>query len=493
VPEPAATAALLAAIGLLLLLAGVASPLPGRLGVPALLLFLLLGIAAGSEGIGGIPFEDYALAFRLGCVALTLILFDGGLNTSAAVFRRVAVRATALATAAVVLTALVMAAVGIALGLAPGTAFLVGAVVSSTDAAAVFAVLRSSGVRLKDSTAATLEVESGLNDPMAMLLTVATTEALLAPQRAGPAEVGAFLAAQLAIGLAGGVGCGYLGRLLLRIVHLPAAGLYPVMTVAIAFLSFGISTVLGGSGFLAVYLSGIVLAAGHVPYRAGVRRVHDSLAWLAQILMFVILGLLVFPSRLVPTLATGFGLAAALAFVARPLAVLGVLAPVRAPWREKLFISWVGLRGAVPIVLASYPVLSGVPSAGEIFHLVFFVVVMSSLVPGATVGAAARWLGIAREHPPPAAASVELVSLREFPGEFVWYHVHPVSAAAGALVRDLSLPEGCLVALVVRGPSVVVPRGSTDLQVGDQICMFATPESRSFLDLLFGTGEEEPW
>jgi cell volume regulation protein A len=488
--EPSATALVLAAIGLLLLLAGLASPLSGRLGVPALLVFLSIGMAAGSEGVGAIPFDDHALTFRLGCVALALILFDGGLNTSLAVVRRVAGRATALATAGVLLTAILVAGVGVLLGLPPGIAFLVGAVVSSTDAAAVFSVLRGSGVRLKHSTAATLEVESGLNDPMALFLTVTTTEVLLHGERS-PVGLLAMLASQLALGAAGGLACGVAGRWLLRAVKLPAAGLYPVMTVAIAFLSFGAPTLLDGSGLLAVYVAGIALAHGQLPYRAGVRRVHDSLAWLAQILLVVLLGLQVFPSRLAPALATGATLAAALALVARPLAVLLVLAPFRAPWRERLFVAWVGLRGAVPIVLASYPVLRGVPAGDEVFHLVFFVVVLSSLVPGATVGAAARWLGIARESRPAHAASIEVVSLREFPGEFVWYGVDAISMAAGAQVKDLSLPVGSLVTLVVRGHEVVVPRGNTELRPGDQVCAFATPESRALLDLLFGTAEDE--
>jgi cell volume regulation protein A len=489
VNEPFATAVVLSAVGLLLLLAGLASPLPNRFGVPALLFFLLVGMLAGSEGIGGIPFEDYGLAFRLGNVALALILFDGGLNTPLPVVRRVLGRASILATLSVLLTALVLAGVGVALGLTPELAFLVGAVVSSTDAAATFAVLRGSRVRLKHSTAATLEVESGLNDPMAMFLTVVATEWVLG--RIDLAGAGWLFVQQLVLGAAGGVLAGWLGRFVLHVVRLPAAGLYPVMTVAVAFLSFGATSLVNGSGFLAVYLAGIVLASGHLPYRAGVRRVHDSLAWLSQILMFVLLGLLVFPSRLIPNAGMGLALALALAYVARPLAVLPVLAPFRPPWREGAFVSWVGLRGAVPIVLAAYPVLRGVPSGDEIFHLVFFAVVVSALVPGATVGVVARWLGIARAEPPPQAASIELVSLREFPGEFVWYFVHAVSAVAGAYVRDLSLPEGSLVVLIVRAEGVVVPRGDTRLEPGDQVCAFVTPDARGLLDLLFGAGGDE--
>jgi cell volume regulation protein A len=488
VTEPAATAAILAALGLLLLLSALASPLPGRLGVPALVLFLLVGIAAGEEGLGGIPFGDYGLAFRLGCVALVLILFDGGLNTSVAVFRGAALRAVLLATLGVVVTALVVAAVGVALGLSLELALLVGAVVSSTDAAAVFSVLRSSGVRLQASTATTLEVESGLNDPMAMLLTVATTEFVLGDHRSSGATA-LYFAQQFAVGAASGLAIGGFARALLPRMRLPAAGLYPVITVAIAFLSFGIATLLEGSGFLAAYLAGILTASGALPYRQGVRRVHDSLAWLAQILMFVLLGLLVFPSRLVPALGLGLALAAVLALVARPLAVLLSLAPFRMPLRERVFVGWVGLRGAVPIVLATYPVLRGVPEGDRLFHLVFFVVLVNSLVPGATVAWATRKLGLARGVELAPAASVEVVSLREFPGEFVWYFVAASSPAAGAPLQNLPIPAGSVAALVVRGAQVIAPRGGTTLEGGDQICLYATAAERGLLERVFGASD----
>ncbi len=479
------TAAVLAAVGLLLALAGIASPISQRLGVPALLLFLALGILAGSEGVAGIPFEDYELSFRVGTLALVLILFDGGLNTSSAVVRRAVLPAGLLATLGVLVTAACVAAAGHVLGLPAPLALLVGAVVSSTDAAAVFAVLRGSGVRLRESTAAVLELESGLNDPMAVFLTLAVTEWVLGASR-GPFGYAGLLAIQLGVGAAGGIAFGLLGRWLLRTVELPAIGLYPVLTVAIALLAYSVPTLLGGSGFLSVYVAAIVLGSGPMPYRAGVRRVHDALAWLAQIAMFVLLGLLVFPSRLVPAIPVGLALAALLAFIARPLAVGLVLGPLRAPWRETLFVSWVGLRGAVPIILAAYPVLRGVPGGDDLFHLVFFVVLLNSLVTGTTVAPVARWLGLGGVPRRGTRASVELVSLRDLPGEFLWYEIAPASAVAGQYVRDLDLPEGCLVTLAVREDRVVVPRGSTRLEPGDEVCVFATAESRTLLDLLFG-------
>lgn len=488
--EPWGTAALLAALGLLLVLAGLASPLSGRLGVPALVVFVLLGMLAGSEGLGGIPFDDYALAYRLGSLALVLILFDGGLNTPLPVLRRVLPRAGLLATVSVMLTAGVVALAGLALGLPPVAAALVGAVVSSTDAAAVFSVLRTSGLRLRASTAATLEVESGLNDPMAVILTATVTGVALGEVAIGPGLAGE-LATQLGVGVAGGIAFGYASRWLLRAFVLPAAGLYPVLTFAVALLSFGGTTLAGGSGFLAVYLAAIVLADGPMPYRAGIRRVHDALAWLSQILMFVLLGLLVFPSRLLPHADEGLALAAVLAFVARPLAVFLVLVPFRMPQAERWFVSWVGLRGAVPIVLAAYPALRGLPEGDAIFHLVFFVVLASAIVPGATVAPLARRLGLGRASGPALPASVELVSLREFSGEFVWYSVDRASAAAGAEVRDLPLPDDSLAILVLRGNDVLAPRGDTRLAPGDHVCVFVKPETRRLLDLVFGGSEDE--
>jgi len=488
--EPLSTALLLTILGMLLIVAVIASPLSQRLGVPVLVIFLVLGMAAGSEGVIGIPFDNYALAFRLGAVALVLILFDGGLNTPLPVFRQALLPAALLATVAVLLTAAIMMWVGMMLGLPLPIALIVGSVVSSTDAAAVFAVLRNSGVRLKEHTGAILEVESGLNDPMAVLLTVLATELVLGTRVLGW-ETLAFVGAQFALGALGGVLLGWGGQALLRRVRLPAAGLYPVLTMGIAFAAFGLPTAPGGSGFLAVYLAAVLLGSGHVPYRAGVRRVHDALAWLAQILMFLILGLLVFPSRLVPMLPVGFGLALALAFVARPVAVLLTLSPFRFSRPDRFFVAWVGLRGAMPIILATYPVLRGVPDGDGIFHLVFFVVVVNSLLPGATVAWLAHRVGVAQPLVAGPPASVELISLRDYPNEFVWYPVRRASAVAGACVRDLPLPAACVVTMVLRGDEVLAARGMTQLAEGDHVCVFAAPADRPLLDLLFGPAEDE--
>jgi cell volume regulation protein A len=480
-----ATGLLLVAVGALLLLAVVLSPVSGRFGIPSLLLFLLLGIAAGSEGVGGIPFDDYALAFRIGTVALVLILFDGGLNAPQGLLRATLPPAAVLATLAVALTAALLAGIAMALGVPPAIAVLLGAVTSSTDAAAVFAVLRSGQVRLKGWTSAVLELESGLNDPMAVILTVAITELLLG-EADGPLELAGGVGLQFAIGIAVGAGFGFGGVRLLRAVPLPSAGLYPVATAALAFAVYGASTLLGGSGFLSVYLAGAIVASGPVPFKAGLRRVHDALAWLAQVVMFLALGLLVFPSRLVPMAPLGFGLALALALLARPLAVYLCLLPFRAPWPSRHFVAWIGLRGAVPIVLAMYPVLRGVEGGDALFHLVFFAVLVNCFVPGTGVSWLARRLGQAEASAPAPPARLELISLRDYSGSFLWYRIAEASAVADVAVRDLALPPGCLLLLVLRGEHVVPPRGDTVLRAGDYACVFATPEERAFVDLVFG-------
>jgi potassium/hydrogen antiporter len=394
--EPLTTATLLLTIGLLLGLSALFSRASARAGLPVFLLFLAMGMLAGSEGLGGIEFEGYSLSFRLGTLALVLILFDGGLNTSMVSLRQGIRPAAVLATAGVAVTAMLVALGARLLGFPWPAAFLVGAVVSSTDAAAVFSVLRGSGVQLRRRLATILELESGLNDPMAVVLTLVLTEALAQGQAPGLSVTGLLLEIpiQLTVGAGVGIVAGLASRRLLRVSRLPAGGLYPVLTLGLSLLTFGAATVLHGSGFLAVYLAGMVLGNGDLPYRSALLSFHDAAAWCGQVTMFLVLGLLVFPSRLLQVSWTGLALALFLSLVARPLAVFLCLAPFRHPWRETAFIGWTGLRGAVPIILAIFPVLAGVDGAKPLFDIVFFVVVVSALVPGGTVGWAARRLGL---------------------------------------------------------------------------------------------------
>lgn len=489
--EPVPTALLLTLCGVLLALSVLFSRASGRFGIPVALLFLGIGMAAGSDGPGGIEFSDYGLAFRLGTVALVLILFDGGLNTPLSSIQAAIRPAAVLATVGVVLTA-VVAGLGAHLlfGFAWRQALLLGAIVSSTDAAAVFAVLRGSGLHLKRRVGTMLELESGLNDPMAVILTMAMTLSL-----AGGVEPGWELArdavVQMVVGAGLGLAIGWAGRLLLKRLRLRVAGLYPVMTLALALLAFGLPTLLHGSGFLAVYVVGIALGNESIRYRTGLLRVHDALAWLSQVGMFLVLGLLVFPADLLEVAWEGLGMALVLAFVARPVAVLLCLWPFGFPPREILYTGWVGLRGAVPIILATFPVLSEAPGAREIFNVVFFIVVVNGLVPGATVPWLTRRLGLAANVPEPPQAVLEIASTQLLNGELSAFYIGSASAVAGARISDLPFPPGSAVMLLVRGQELLAPRGDTVFQPGDHVYVFSHSEDLPLLRLLFGQQEDE--
>jgi cell volume regulation protein A len=490
-PEPHATAILFTTLALLLGVSILFSRASSKTGIPLALVFLIIGMLAGSEGIGGILFDDYTTAFRLGLAALVLILFDGGLNSSGATVRQWARPAGVLATVGVLGTAGVTGVVAHALGLAWTHALLLGAIVSSTDAAVVFAVLRGSGTHLKRRVGQTLEIESGLNDPVAVILTVELTGQLLAPGALSVWRAALAMLLELAVGALVGFAVGYGGRALLARVRLQAGGLYAALTVALALLAFGAPTLLHGSGFLAVYVAGVILGDAPIPNRASVLRVHDTLAWLGQIVMFLVLGLLAFPTRLVSVAWMGLLLALVLAFVARPLVVALCLLPFRYPPREVAYIGWAGLRGAVPIVLAIYPVLAGAPAAERIFDLVFFIVVINALVPGSTVPWVTRWLGLESGEPPPPKAVLEIESTLPLRGDLLSFYIEEALAVTGVPIADLPFPEGAAATLIVRGQELVAPKGTTMLLPGDHVYIFARPEDRPLIQLMFGRPEAD--
>jgi potassium/hydrogen antiporter len=491
VQEPAATALIFTTFAALVVASVFFSRAFERTGIPVGLVFLAIGMLAGSDGFGGIEFADYRFGFRVGTAALVLILFDGGLNTPLESLRRVWAPAGLLATAGVAGTALVAGAGARLIGFDWPQALLLGAIVSSTDAASVFSVLRSSGISLRRRVGSTLEAESGLNDPMAVILTIALTESLV---RGETPEIGRLIAnvgLELVLGAVIGLGVGWLGGKTLIRLRLRAGGLYPVLTFAVALLSFGITTLLHGSGFLAVYVAGVLLGNGTLPYRHGVIRTHDAMAWLSQIVMFLVFGLLVFPRQLPPVAIPAIALALLLAFIARPLIAFACLLPFRYTPRESTYIGWVGLRGAVPIVLAIYPVLERAPGAHLIFNVVFFVVVANALVPGATVRWATRLLGMDVEEPPRPHALLELESMAPLRGELLSFYIDEALAVAGVSLQDLPFPDGAAAALIIRGDEMVPPRGSTVLMPGDHIYLISRPEDRQLLLLMFGRPEEE--
>jgi cell volume regulation protein A len=486
--EPLATAALLVVFGVLLAACVLLGRWFERLGVSIALLSLVLGMLAGSEGVGGVAFDNYGLAYRVGTAALVLILFDGGLNTPLVALRRAVGPAAVLATVGVALTAALCALGGRLVGLPWPIALLVGAIVSSTDAAAVFSILRGGGIRLRERLGLTLELESGGNDPMAVILTATVTAGLLDD---GP--VGWRLAwsipLQLAVGLIVGLACGALGRAVVSRVRLTTAGLFPAFTVGLAFFAYGGATATQGSGFLAVYVAALVFGNGPLPYAQGLRRIHDALAWLSQVSMFMMLGLLVFPHALVPKIGVGLGVAAFLTVVARPLAVVSCLLPFRFPVREQVYISWVGLRGSVPIILATYPVLRGAPYAMDAFNVVFFIVVINALVPGATVRWLTRRLGLERSEPPSPPAALEIHSMGKLEGEVLWFYVEPAVAVCGVPLSEIYFPDGAAVILIVRGKELVAPRGNTTLDIGDHVYVCCRSADRAEIELLFGRAQ----
>ncbi|MBA2558115.1 MAG: potassium/proton antiporter [Chloroflexi bacterium] len=434
-----------------LLLAGVLlSKTSSRIGVPSLLLFLALGMLAGSEGLLGIHFEDFELAQRYGIIALAFILFSGGTGTAWRDIRRVLVPGVALATVGVLLSAVVLGAIAAAIfGLPLLQGMLLGSVIASTDAAAVFSILRSRGVAIVPRLRHLLELESGSNDPAAVFLTVGMI-ALIEGLAGGAMDLVRLFVVQMGVGLLAGWLLAAAVVALINRLHLEYDGLYPVLTVAFVLLTYEGTAWLGGSGFVATYVAGLTIANAEFLHKRSLLRFHDAVAWLMQISMFVLMGLLVFPSHVLPVTGEALLVAAVLMFVARPLAVMLTLVPFRVPAREIAFVSWVGLRGATPIILATFPVVAGVPNAETIFNVVFFVVLVSVLVQGTTIPAAARRLGVAvpltaadRYTFDAVIAGDEGHGLRELT-------IRAGAPAVGRSIVSLGLPGGVLLALVYR-------------------------------------------
>jgi cell volume regulation protein A len=395
-----------------------------------------------------------------------------------------------LATLGVLGTAAVTGLAAWAFGLALPEALLLGAIVSSTDAAAVLSVLRGAGVQLKRRVGVTLELESGLNDPVAVILTVALSRALVEPDAMGWALLGETVV-QILVGGAFGLGIGFGGREILKRTRVAAGGLYPVITLSLALVAFGAPTLLHGSGFLAVYVAGVIIGNGTLPFRSGILRVHNSIAWLGQVTMFLLLGLLVSPSHLVDVRWTGLAIALVLAFVARPLVTWLCLAPFGFAGKEIAYVGWVGLRGAVPIILAMFPVLTRVEGAQRLFDIVFFVVGVNALVPGATVRWVTRWLGMGAATAPPAPATIDFNSSRVIGGDVVSVCVREDSAAADASVRDLKLPPSVAIMLLVRGVEPIPATEAAALRPGDHVFVYCPPQHAPAVRRLFGDVEEE--
>lgn len=479
---------LLAAV--LILLGVASSKASAKLGLPVLVLFLIVGMLAGERGIGRISFDSPGVAHALGTLALAMILYDGGLQTPLSSIRAVWKPASLLATLGVLVTAFItgVAAAWI-LGLSLLEGLLIGAIVGSTDAAAVFAQLRNAGIHIRKRLKSLLEVESASNDPMAIFLTVGLLEVMVNDEPFGFGLLTLFVQ-QMGIGAVIGLGVGWVAVAVINRIHLQASGMYPVLVTACGLLAFGLAANLGGSGFLAIFIAGVVIGNSRFVFQRGVFLFHDGMAWLSQITMFVVLGLLIDPRSLLDVWFEGMLIAFVLIFLARPLAVVPMMRPFGFERREIALVSWVGLRGSVPIVLAIFPLIFGIDQAPLIFNVVFFVVLISAIVQGGMLARVARWLGLAEAPPAKSAATLEITALDKVNADIVEYTLAADSRAVGRRLSQLALPESTVIAMVTRGAEVIPPRGSTVLRADDHLFAVLRPDTRPFVDCTFSQAEE---
>jgi cell volume regulation protein A len=461
-------------VGALLAAALAASLLAGRLRLPGLVLLLGLGMLLGSDGLGLIDFSDYDAAQRAGIVALVMILFEGGLAAGFPEIRPVLRSAISLATVGTLATALITGVVASQLfDLTLLEGLLLGSILSATDGAAIFSLLR--GSTLPRRLTRTLEGEAGFNDPVAILLVVGFIEWIDAPAY-GIGDMAVLFLRELGIGLVGGLVVGYLALNALQRVKLASAGLYPVASLATVALAYGATAELHGSGFLAVYIAGLVIGSRPSPALRTVITFHDGLAWISQLGMFLMLGLLVFPSQLGEIALEATAVAAVLVFVARPTAALIATVGARYSVAERLTLGWAGLRGAAPIVLATFPVLEGTPDSEEFFNIVFFAVLLSTIVQGVSFTWVAEKLGVSTEEAAIPTPLIQAPAIRRLGAEISEFEVRPGDAAEGRLVRELLLPRDALLNVIIRGEQAFPPRGSTLIEAGDRLHVLVRQE-----------------
>ncbi len=463
--------------GVLLLLSLLAGKLGGRLGLPGLLLFLVIGMLAGSDGFGGIAFEDYHLTQFVGTVALAYILFNGGLETDWRTTRPVLWAGISLASLGVLVTAGVVAlAAHYLLGVPWLLALLLGAIVAPTDASAVFSVLKERALGLRGQIRPLLEFESGINDPTAVVLVIGLTELATHPAQS-PWSLLTLFGQEMLLGGVIGYVAGRLSGLMLNRVNLALGGLYPVLSVALVAITYGVTALVHGSGFLAVYVAGVVLRDRDFLHRRSLHAFHDGLAYLLEVAMFLLLGLLVFPNQLLQVALPALLVAAVLVLVGRPLAVFVSLLANRSPLAHKLMVSWTGLRGAVPIILATFPLIAGVEGAQTLFNVTFFVVLVSILVQGTTLPLVARLLKVNLPASTGSAMPLEFAEPAAVQEQLVEVVVAPDAPVVGRSIVELHLPPGALIVLLRRAGRYVVPRGDTVLLAGDALQVLGSPEA----------------
>ncbi|MGE5694172.1 MAG: potassium/proton antiporter [Candidatus Sericytochromatia bacterium] len=458
--------------GLVLLASIIGTRLATKAGLPSLLLFLAVGVVLGEDALG-LRFDDVVLARDLGTAALAVILVEGGLTTRFSDIRHVLAPAGVLATVGVGITTLVTAAIAhLLLDMNWQLALLVGAIVSSTDAAAVFSVLRV--LPLPRRVAGLLEAESGFNDAPAVILVLMFS---VTPLALSPGHALAEVAYELVVGAVTGLGCGLLGAFALRRIALPAAGLYPLATFGLGMVAFAAAGTENASGFLAAYLAAVTLANSGLPHRSATKSFAEGLGWLAQIGLFVLLGLLVDPSDLLADLLPAVCIGLALLLLARPLAVVVSLTGFGVPWREQAFLSWAGLRGAVPIVLATFPIVEGVADSGRLLNIVFVLVVVFTLVQGPSLRPIAHRLGLISRDAT-REIQVDAAPLDVLEAELLTMTVGPQSRLHNVMIMELRLPEPSVITLVIRDGNASVPQLDSRIRAGDELLIVTTPKSR---------------
>ncbi|MFH6983612.1 potassium/proton antiporter [Marinoscillum luteum] len=453
----------------LLLISIIAGKTSYRFGIPTLLLFLTIGMLAGSDGIGGIYFDNPQIAQFIGVVSLNFILFSGGLDTSWQSVKPVLKEGIALSTLGVLLTAIGLGYfVYLITDFSLYESLLLGAIVSSTDAAAVFSILRGRNLALKKNLRPTLELESGSNDPMAYVLTIAFLSLVQEPEQSIFSII-PLLFLQMSIGGVAGFLFGKLSKIVINKIKLDYEGLYPVLTIALMFITFSATDAIGGNGFLAIYICSVYLGNQNLIHKKTIMRMFDGLAWLMQIVLFLTLGLLVFPSQIIPFIGVGLLISIFLILVARPLAVFIALIPFKMRLKRRFYISWVGLRGAVPIVFATYPLLAGIDKSHAIFNIVFFVSISSVLVQGTTLSIVAKWLNVGLpEKAKPLSPTDQLMveHPKTLMKEIV---VEENSTAIGLKIVDLKFPKNAIIAMIEREGNYLTPNGSTELMARDKL------------------------
>ncbi|UYZ12318.1 MULTISPECIES: potassium/proton antiporter [Brevibacillus] len=449
-------------IAILLVVGVLTTKFSSRIGLPALVFFIAVGMFLNRF----IYFDNAALTQLFGILALIVILFEGGMQTKWSKVRPVIVPSLSLATIGVFLTTLVIGAfAALILQVSWLEGMLFGAIVGSTDAAAVFAVLGSKNI--KERISSLLEAESGTNDPMAMFLTVSLIQLIAMPDDASFFSLVFSLLWEMGFGLVMGMLLGKASVWVINQINLDSSGLYPVLSLALAIFTYGSTALLHGSGLLAVYVMALVVGNSDLTYRHSIFRFNEGFAWMMQILMFILLGLLVFPDQLLDVTWQGLVLSALLMFVARPVGVFVSTWFTRFSFREKMFIAWAGLRGAVPIVLATYPLLAGLDKGQLFFNVVFFVVLTSALIQGGTISPLANRWGLSTGQKTVVPHSLELVSIGKTNSEMMEIELKADTAAAGREIQSLSLPDNTLITAVIRDDRLITPHGSTRLQAGD--------------------------